>query len=543
MAEAGAGGKFKVFISYSRRDSSDFADELLVGLELAGFAPFLDRHDIVAGEDWEARLAGLIQQADTVVFVISPEAVRSERCKWEVDKTVSLSKRLLPVVFKPVPDTEIPKQLGSRHFVRFDTGPGITRPLSQLTEALREDTEWIREHTRLGELAGRWQMRKQSESLLLRGDDLAAAKIWVGKRSADAPQITELQHAFLNASEAAEAARLSKERKQLEEMASAQAARAQALTEREVVVKKLSRRTTVGLITAGTLTAAAAGLAYWGTDAERRFNNERKMVADAEERAIEEAIRKEAMRTDIEGQLVAYAASPGQEASDQGIGGHSPYTGRLLTELSDNRVSLQTACARVNSAVLADTNKRQRPFLSSDLNGEIYLQRQPPDRKRVAIVIGQSRDKITTRNWSNVEGDVDAWSDFLEKRCKFNVVLLKNSGLVTWEQEINKALSFLHPPTKQGGLDQQLVHKTSIGGGKSVEISLQNKLLMFVYAGGGGYVDGKNYLWTDDTDSSSETTVTSTTMPVLQIQESMRRYAAASVLILDTGFDTCFKCR
>src|ERR1043166_1278707 len=93
--------KLKVFISYSRRDAAQFADELVAGLELAGFAPFLDRHDIAAGEDWEARLGGLIAQSDTVVFVVSTEAVKSDRCVWEVNRTVELSKRLLPVIFKP----------------------------------------------------------------------------------------------------------------------------------------------------------------------------------------------------------------------------------------------------------------------------------------------------------------------------------------------------------------------------------------------------------------------------------------------------------
>src|SRR5580700_3581981 len=108
MAEASTGEKLKVFISYSRRDSSDFADELVAGLELAGFAPFLDRHDIAAGEEWEARLGGLIQQADTVVFVVSPEAVRSDRCAWEVDRALAQSKRLLPVIFKAVQGSDIP---------------------------------------------------------------------------------------------------------------------------------------------------------------------------------------------------------------------------------------------------------------------------------------------------------------------------------------------------------------------------------------------------------------------------------------------------
>jgi TIR domain len=225
MADASA-EKLMVFISYSRRDSAEFADELVVGLEDRDFAPFLDRHDIAAGKPWEARLGGLIEQADTVVFVVSPESVKSERCAWELDRTFALSKRLLPVFYKTVPNDEIPARLSELQFVRFDTGAGIMRPLRELAVALRIDLDWIREHTWLGELAARWQSRGRPDALLLRGDELDAAKLWVAARKAAAPEITEAQHAFINTSDEAENARLGKERAQLEEMAHAQAARA-----------------------------------------------------------------------------------------------------------------------------------------------------------------------------------------------------------------------------------------------------------------------------------------------------------------------------
>jgi hypothetical protein len=119
MPAAGSGENLKVFISYSRRDSSEFVDELVVGLELVGFAPFIDRHDIAAGENWEDRLGGLIDQADTVVFVVSPDAVKSERCAWEVERALEKSTRLLPVVFKSVLEADIPEGLRERQFVRF----------------------------------------------------------------------------------------------------------------------------------------------------------------------------------------------------------------------------------------------------------------------------------------------------------------------------------------------------------------------------------------------------------------------------------------
>lgn len=210
MADARSPESLKVFISYSRRDSRDFAEEIVAGLQLAGFAPFLDRHDITAGEEWETRLTGLLAQADTVVFVISPEAIKSRRCNWEVDKAAAQSKRLLPVIFKPVAPADIPPELQKRQYIRFDTGLGINRPLAELAEALRQDVDWIREHTRLGEAAARWQSRGRPDSLLLRADDLIAAKSWVESRKSDAPAITDLVRAFIGSSEAGEAAQFAK---------------------------------------------------------------------------------------------------------------------------------------------------------------------------------------------------------------------------------------------------------------------------------------------------------------------------------------------
>ena len=97
-------------------------------------------------------------------------------------------------------------------FVRFDAGLGINRPLSQLAQALRQDREWIREHTRLGELAQRWEARGRPDSLLLRADDLAGAQSWVSKRNRDAPDITGLMQAFIAASKEAEAEYVEKSR-------------------------------------------------------------------------------------------------------------------------------------------------------------------------------------------------------------------------------------------------------------------------------------------------------------------------------------------
>jgi hypothetical protein len=115
-----AAEKPSIFISYARSDSSALAEELVGGLELAGFKPFLDRHDIAAAEDWEARLGALILGADTVVFILSPAAVRSERCAWEVDRAAELGKRLIPVRGAAVPEADVPERLRRLHYIFFD---------------------------------------------------------------------------------------------------------------------------------------------------------------------------------------------------------------------------------------------------------------------------------------------------------------------------------------------------------------------------------------------------------------------------------------
>jgi TIR domain len=87
----------KVFVSYSRADLG-FADELYSGLEVMGFQPSLDRHAIAEGEDWKARLGALIAEAETIVFVISPDSSKWSICAWEVDEAARLSKRIIPVL-------------------------------------------------------------------------------------------------------------------------------------------------------------------------------------------------------------------------------------------------------------------------------------------------------------------------------------------------------------------------------------------------------------------------------------------------------------
>jgi tetratricopeptide (TPR) repeat protein len=205
VVEANGVQKLKVFVSYSRKDEV-FAGDLVAALDACGFAPYLDKQDVAPGEPWEQRLSALIQQADTVVFVISPDSIGSQRCAWEVEETKRLSKRLLPVVWRSVPETEVPSSLKLLNFIFFDKTNSFGISLAQLARALNVDLNWIREHTRLAELAARWNARRRPEVLLLRGQDINDAKDWLSNRPKDAPEPTLLHREFIAESDKAEAA-------------------------------------------------------------------------------------------------------------------------------------------------------------------------------------------------------------------------------------------------------------------------------------------------------------------------------------------------
>jgi predicted negative regulator of RcsB-dependent stress response len=178
--------KTKVFISYSRQDMA-FADRLEAALKERAFEPLIDRTEIYAFEDWWKRIQALIAQADTVIFVLSPDAVASEVCAKEVAYAASLNKRFAPVVFRRVDDKQVPEALARLNFIFFDDEALFADGVNQLCNALATDIGWIRKHTQYGEAARHWAAGGRPAGLLLRSPVLEDAERWIASRPPGAP--------------------------------------------------------------------------------------------------------------------------------------------------------------------------------------------------------------------------------------------------------------------------------------------------------------------------------------------------------------------
>ena len=196
---APTGDRAKVFVSYSRKDSA-FAQLLVGALAERGFDAFLDKTDIAPGEPWKERLAGLIAAADTIVFAVSPDSVGSTICAWELEESARLGKRIIPVVARRIADADAPPALGRLNWVFCAEGDDKDAALAALDTALHTDLPWVREHTRLGDLARHWDEEGRSKGACLRGADLEAAERWLDRRPADANAPTDLHQDFIRAS-------------------------------------------------------------------------------------------------------------------------------------------------------------------------------------------------------------------------------------------------------------------------------------------------------------------------------------------------------
>ncbi len=215
LANAEAAGRpdraIRVFVSYSRRNAS-VAERLALDLDGSGFEAFLDKHDILPGEPWQERLRRLIEGSDSVVFLLSPESVASEVCDWEVNEAERIGKRLIPVVIGDVAAEKVPRRLTRLNYIFMRSEAEEADGLGKLRSALRTDIEWIREHTRIGELALDWQEKGRPKDRLKRGRALTAAESWLASRPREAPEVTELQRDYILESRRSELAEFSRER-------------------------------------------------------------------------------------------------------------------------------------------------------------------------------------------------------------------------------------------------------------------------------------------------------------------------------------------
>jgi WD40 repeat protein len=197
-----------VFFSYAREDKDFVEGRLARALAAHGKDVWIDVEDIRGGaSDWRANVWAGIESAKAVVFVLSPDSLRSSVCGQELQRAQELNKRIVPVLRRPVDDESVPPALARPNWIFARPEDDFDASVAALVAALELDEAWLDQHARLTQRTVEWLRHDRDGSYLLRGSDLRAAESWLDEQGAHREAPTAEQVTYITASRRAAARR------------------------------------------------------------------------------------------------------------------------------------------------------------------------------------------------------------------------------------------------------------------------------------------------------------------------------------------------
>jgi WD40 repeat protein len=190
----------QVIISYADADRATM-EKIRNSLRRESLTVWTNTTDIQTGEAFEEAIKRGIEQADNVVYLLSPDSVESDFARRELEYALSLNKRIIPVLVREIPPQQVPSALRDLH--KVDLTDNVKEEdyhldESQLLRSLRQDEAYYNEHKILLTKALKWERQHDNPSILLRGYNLRSAQSWLkvaNKRTLHPP--TPLMEEFI----------------------------------------------------------------------------------------------------------------------------------------------------------------------------------------------------------------------------------------------------------------------------------------------------------------------------------------------------------
>ncbi|HYC66164.1 MAG TPA: TIR domain-containing protein [Reyranellaceae bacterium] len=253
----------------------------------------------------------------------------------------------------------------------------------------------------------------------------------------------------------------------------------------------------------------------------------------------EREITREAMRTDLEGSIQAHATAQGSQAFDVAEGKqHSPYSGPMLAALRDPDLTVLQAIQGAHQDVTRLSGGVQRPYFSTSMNGQLYLWRQHPTRKRVALII--SVDEVAHVRLLAPKKDADALMQLLRDAgfASPDVIQLHNPDRERFLQAAKDLCARLARPAKAGRYGHPDIVPAGLDPLKLAPPPAENALFFFYYSGVGVQVQGANKIMAFGKGEVKEVHhLDPIGIDLAELAKGIEKCAKASVLLIDTNFE------
>ncbi|MEH2289124.1 TIR domain-containing protein [Nostoc sp.] len=168
----------QVFLSYSEKERA-FMEKIAKILMRESFTVWINKTDIQSGTDFVESIYRGIEEADNLVFLMSPASLQSEYCQMELSHAFSFKKRIIPVLIEQVDIEQIPIELRTLQFIDLTEPQQQEANIDKLINVLTQDTAYYEQHKILLVQALKWERQKRNSSILLRGYNLRQAEAWL----------------------------------------------------------------------------------------------------------------------------------------------------------------------------------------------------------------------------------------------------------------------------------------------------------------------------------------------------------------------------
>ena len=127
--------RFRVFISYARKDGAELALRLHADLKKEGFEAWLDQQRISGGASWTDTIETALDGAEYLVALLTPGSYTSEICRAEQLRSLRKGKCVIPLLAKS--GCDIPLHLETKNYRDFSAESDYDKAFEGLLEDLK----------------------------------------------------------------------------------------------------------------------------------------------------------------------------------------------------------------------------------------------------------------------------------------------------------------------------------------------------------------------------------------------------------------------
>jgi hypothetical protein len=119
----------KIFVSYSRRDAGDFANQVDRHLSSFKYDIFTDVNDIRGGDIWSNTIETNISSCDIFVVIVTLAALHSPHIEREVLQAQKENKKIIPCFFRGINPNKIKWGIDKIRAIEFSDKYELARDL------------------------------------------------------------------------------------------------------------------------------------------------------------------------------------------------------------------------------------------------------------------------------------------------------------------------------------------------------------------------------------------------------------------------------